>query len=263
MKAIFFLSAAFLLSSCKGNPQAVDKTIVAQTEKKFIPVAIKVADSSSWKYFLQHLPEKSGPVVNYKGQLVSNREKHFSIINYDVGSRDLQQCADALMRLRAEYLFAQKRFEEIGFHFVSGDYYSFNAYCHGKIPIAKGNGVVFISSPPKEKNAVSLRTYLDLVYTYASTISLASELKTAEEFSIGTVIIHPGSPGHCFIIMDEAITSSGEKLYKLVEGYTPAQSIYVLKNTSEPELGYWHSLKQGTITTASYQFDSYQLKKFE
>ena len=137
--------------SCKSNPQSVDHTTNAQHDKQTEIVAAKIIDSSSWQYFLQHLPEKSGTIVNYKGQPVSNQEKHFSIINYDVGNRDLQQCADALMRLRAEYLFGQKRFNEIGFHFVSGDYYSFTAYCNGKVPVAKGSGVVFISSTQKKK----------------------------------------------------------------------------------------------------------------
>ena len=167
------------------------------------------------------------------------------------------------MRLRAEYLFAQKRFAEIGFHFTSGDYYSFYDYCRGKKPVPKGRNVVFVNSSPQPQHAQSLRKYLDVVYTYAGTISLASELKSSLEFAIGTVVITPGSPGHCFIITDEATTTGGEKLFKLVEGYTPAQSIYVLRNVDEPELGCWHRLKKGTITTASYEFSSYKMKKFE
>ena len=224
------------------------------------PKAIK--DTNSWEYFLQHLPEKEGPILDFKGQPVSYQAKHFSIINYDIGTRDLQQCADALMRLRAEFLFSKNRFSEIGFHFTSGDFYSFDDYCNGKRPVPKGNDVVFISSSSHPKNAQSLRKYLDIVYTYAGTISLAKELKNAAAFNIGTVVITPGSPGHCFIITDEATTSSGKKLYKLVEGYTPAQSIYVLKNTGDTSLEYWHELKEGTITTASYEFSSYELKSF-
>lgn len=167
------------------------------------------------------------------------------------------------MRLRAEYLFSQKRFAEIHFHFTSGQDYSYNDYCNGKRPMPDGNNVRFIQTASVANNHQNLRRYLDIVYTYASTISLAKELSNATTFSIGTVIIHAGSPGHCFIITDEATTPAGDKVYKLVEGYTPAQSIYVLQNLTEPQLGFWHRLSKGTIETASYTFDSYGLKKFE
>jgi hypothetical protein len=220
-------------------------------------------DTNSWAYFLQHLPEVNGPVLNYKGQPVVDQGKHFSILTYDVGTQDLQQCADALMRLRAEYLFNQNRADEIGFHFVSGQLYRFADYCKGVKPIPKGQSVQFVTGAVATKTHQSLRRYLDIVYTYASTISLAKELKNTDEFEMGTVIISPGSPGHCFIIADEATTSDGGKVFKLVEGYTPAQSIYVLRNVSEPALGYWHHLQKGTIETASYEFTSYQLKRFE
>lgn len=220
-------------------------------------------DSSSWAFFLQHLPEKPGPILDYRGRPVPDQQKHAAIISYDVGNKDLQQCADALMRLRAEYLFAQKRYREIHFHFVSGHDYSFDDFCKGKRPVAAGNDIRWVTNAPMAVSHQSLRNYLDIVYGYASTISLAKEMKSANGFSIGTVVIYPGSPGHCFIITNEATTASGDKLYKLVEGYTPAQSIYVLANTAEPQLGYWHRLSKGTIETASYTFSSYSLKTFE
>lgn len=212
---------------------------------------------------MQHLPEKNAPILDYKGNAVSFQQKHAAVIAYDIGNRDLQQCADALMRLRAEYLFSQRRYSEIHFHFTSGHNYSFNDYCLGKRPVPNGNSIRFVNGSPAPVNHRSLRRYLDMVYAYAGTISLAKELRTTDRFAIGTVVITPGSPGHCFIITDEAVTASGETLYKLVEGYTPAQSIYVLQNTGEPSLGCWHRLTKGVIKTASYTFSSYLLKAFE
>jgi hypothetical protein len=220
-------------------------------------------DVKSWQYFLQHLPVIDQPILDYAGKHIRYQQKHVGIIPYDVGSSDLQQCADALMRLRAEYLFQQKRFDEIGFHFVSGDYYTWNDYCKGLRPVAKGNGIKFIHAAASRKTHESLRSYLDIVYTYASTISLSKELKTAEDFYIGTVVIYAGSPGHCFIVIDEAINKKGEKLYKLAEGYTPAQSIYVLRNLMEEGVSPWHQLKKTVIETASYRFEKYKLGRFE
>lgn len=263
MKRFSFLLFLPVLFCCNNSRplQAIDDERPPSTSLAVIPKAL--TDITTWPYFLQHLPQKAAPVLDYSGRQVSDQQKAFAVIAYDVGNRDLQQCADALMRLRAEYLFAQKRLDEISFHFVSGEAYSFAAYCEGQIPVAKGVGVVFTSSLPKAKDHASLRKYLDIVYTYASTISLANELADANDFVVGTIVIKAGSPGHCFIIVDEAATTSGEKLYKLVEGYTPAQSIYVLRDVDEPSLGCWHKLKKGPITTASYAFTNYKLKKFE
>lgn len=219
----------------------------------------------SWQHFLQTLPVKNGLIADYAGNPVSNPGKAFEIIDYDIGKRDLQQCADAIMRLRAEYLFMQKRFSEIEFHFTSGHLFTFLAYCNGSRPVVAGNQVKFIQQGQIIKPShTALRNYLDIVYAYAGTISLAKELKKANRLSVGTVIIKAGSPGHCAIIIDEAVTSTGEKVYKLAEGYTPAQSIYVLRNIREPEMGAWHTIHEGKeIETASYYFDSYQLGVFE
>ena len=219
-------------------------------------------DPRSWTYFLRHLPVVDGPIVDYRGHAISYQQKHTGIIPYDVGKSDLQQCADALIRLRAEYLFAQKRYSEIAFHFVVGPYYSWNDYCKGSVPVPEGNGVRFVAGSPHDKTHASLRKYLDLVYIYASTISLARELKPAAGFAVGTVLIHPGSPGHCSMIIDER-EDQGKKLYKLAEGYTPAQSIYVLRNLQAGGVSSWYALQKGTIRTASYTFDDYLLRKFE
>lgn len=225
-------------------------------------VVMSVGDGD-WADFLRQLPIVDSPVLDYRGKPVRYQGKAAGIIPYDVGTSDLQQCADALMRLRAEFLFGEKRFNDIGFHFVSGQYYAFKDYCLGKTPVTSGNTVKMVTRSPRPHTHQSLRHYLDIVYTYASTISLARELKTATEFGVGTIVIHPGSPGHCFIIIDEK-TEKNIHYYKLAEGYTPAQSIYVLRNEKEPGKNPWYPLIKGqTIETASYIFDNYQLKKFE
>ena len=217
----------------------------------------------SWQYFLQHLPVKDAPIVDYRGRPVANQSKHVSIINYDVGTKDLQQCADALMRLRAEYLFSINKSEAIGFHFCSGLYYSWDDYCRGARPIASGNRVSLYYTKATEKTHQSLRSYLDIVYAYANTISLCKELKATDKFEVGTVIITPGSPGHTCIVIDESSDTNGEKIYKLAEGYMPAQSIYIVSNPYEPQISPWYHLKKGVIEIASYTFSNYVLRKFE
>ncbi len=259
----FILLGFVCLLSCNqiSNTSITDNKLV--TAKKHKIVSTKQYDEKSWLNFLQNLPLIDGPVLDYKGNPVQYQQKHTAIINYDVGTKDLQQCADALMRLRAEYLFQQQRYHEIGFHFVNGLLYTWDEYCEGEKVVQAGNDIKLIKTSPSPYTHESLRKYLDVVYNYASTISLAKELKIANDFTAGTIVIHPGSPGHCFIIIDEATDANGEKVFKLAEGYTPAQSIYVLSNLTEPEISPWYHLHTGTITTSSCRFIDYELRSFE
>lgn len=218
----------------------------------------------SWPSFLQHLPAENKPILDYKGNQIANQEKHFAILTYDVGTTDLQQCADALIRLRSEYLFSQKKYAQIGFHFNSGIYYRLTDYLSGIRPIFRKEQQIFAqTSAASELSHASLRKWLDIVFTYANTVSLCKELKKADGLQTGTVIIFPGNPGHCCIIIDEAITDKQDTVYKLAEGYMPAQSIYVLSNPYEPEWNPWYHLGKGEINTVSCSFRSYYLKKFE
>ena len=225
----------------------------------------KEFDSGSWPQFLQNLPIKDGPVLYFNGEAVEDQSKSWKLIDYSVGMRDLQQCADAIMRIRAEYLFAKNKADKISFNFTSGHAYSFKEYCKGARPVIGGIHVDFrYSAAPSSMDHASLLKYLDIVYAYAGTISLEKELKTGSKLETGTVIVKGGSPGHCFIIINEGEDDEGNRYFMLAESYFPAQSIYILRNEASPELGPWHRLKEGEpIYTASYDFVRYKMGVFE
>ena len=256
MKILFL--AACCLVACRYQPAPAPD-----------PVSEIKSDSTrpgSWAYFLQHLPERKGDILDYRGRPIANQEKHFALISYDVGTKDLQQCADALIRIRAEWLFSQKRFDEIGFHFTSGAFYSWVAWCQGIRPVFENHGgrQSFVkAAAPKAKTHASLRSYLDIIYAYSGTVSLCKELKPTDKLDIGTVIIYPGHPGHCCLIVDRGVRDGKDTVYKLVEGYMPAQSIYMLANPYEPDLSPWYHLSKKEISTASCTFSSFYLRKFE
>ena len=59
------------------------------------------------------------------------------------GKKDLQQCADACMRLYAEFLYSKDQFDEISFTFTSGDIARYNYWADGYRPLITGDEVVW------------------------------------------------------------------------------------------------------------------------
>ena len=75
----------------------------------FLRSQVEVGDFADW---LQRLPLKPAgtPVKLFDGRLSPNQDNHAAVIDIDVGTRDLMQCADAVIRLRAEYLYSVGRY---------------------------------------------------------------------------------------------------------------------------------------------------------
>jgi hypothetical protein len=87
------------------------------TPKHFNRVDVEDNSFASWlRYF--PLKDADAQVFLYNGELKAKQNVHEAVLDIDVGSKDLQQCADAVMRLRAEYLWANssKRFNCFPFY---------------------------------------------------------------------------------------------------------------------------------------------------
>jgi hypothetical protein len=78
------------------------------------------AKPGSFGAYLQQLPlRKDRTVFLYTGRPKENQSLHYAVIDISTGSKDLQQCADLVMRLRAEYFFQKEMFDSI--RFLKGD----------------------------------------------------------------------------------------------------------------------------------------------
>ncbi|SNT09351.1 protein of unknown function (4846) [Anaerovirgula multivorans] len=217
--------------------------------------------------YLRNLPLKphGSKVIYYDG-----REKRIdvyeAVIDIDVGDRDLQQCADAVIRLRAEYLYDQGLYDKIHFNFTNGFSADYRKWMEGYRISVNGNNVSWVKRADYSKDYQSFRKYLDIVFAYAGTLSLAQELKkvSIEEMEIGDVFIQGGSPGHCVIVVDIVENKqTGEKLFLLAQSYMPAQDIHILKNPRNKELSPWYSLDFGeTLVTPEWTFNRGDLKRF-
>lgn len=233
----------------------------AQTQRISLP-------ENSFGHWLRHIPVKSlgGTVMLYNGKPKGNQQAHAAILDIDVGTKDLQQCADAVMRLRAEYQFAMSKFEEISFTFTNGDVCAYSKWMQGFRPSVNNNKVSWNKSAEAGNSYKIFRQYMDMVFNYAGTASLEKELKkqVLNEIMPGDVFIKGGHPGHAVIVMDVAINEKKEKFFLLAQSYMPAQEIHILKNPNNTSLSPWYSLKElnGKLNTPEWIFETGQLKKF-
>lgn len=226
-------------------------------------------DEGSFAAWLRGLPLQEGtpPVHLFDGRLKANQEAHVAVIDIDVGERDLQQCADAVIRLRAEYLHSRGKTADISFHFTSGDEASFARWAEGFRPKVKGNEVAWARSASKDDSYRSLRSYLNTIFTYAGTRSLANELKAVpdpREIAAGDVFVQGGSPGHAAIVLDVAENpSAGRRVFLLAQGYMPAQEVHLLRNPSDERLSPWYDAGiDDLLVTPEWTFRKGDLRRF-
>ncbi|MEM1359508.1 MAG: DUF4846 domain-containing protein [Bacteroidota bacterium] len=223
----------------------------------------------SFPHFLRHQPLKPhGTKVHlFSGLEKSNQLAHAAVLDVDVENRDLQQCADAIMRLRAEYLYTIKQYDDIHFNFVSGFNAEYRRWRKGERIRVKGNKVSWVAGQSASTDYASFRKYLTMVFSYAGTASLAKELqpKSLALIEIGDVFIRGGFPGHAVIVVDKITnTVTGEVQVLLAQSYMPAQDIHVLSNPIHRGDNPWYSIQdmQEVVHTAEYTFQPDELKAF-
>ena len=226
-------------------------------------------DKKSFAEWLRFIPLKDGkPLVHlYNGTLKLNQTAHYAVIDVDVGTSDLQQCAEAVIRLRAEYLYSQKLFSQIHFKYTSGDEVSFQKWSKGYRPVINNNKVSFTKSAKADSSYKSFRSYMNSIFMYAGTLSLTKELKSVKNLKDilpGDVFIFGGSPGHAVTVMDVAANEKGEKIFILSQSYMPAQEMHVLINPNNSSLSPWYSVNEigEELITPEWIFSKNELKQF-
>lgn len=209
----------------------------------FIRVTAPNGSFASW---LRAVPLRADKTIRlYNGLPKSNQSGQFAVIDMPIGNKDLVQCADAVMRLRAEYLYAQKKYAEITFMDYNNKWY-------------KWQGVA--NRPVFDK-------YLENIFGKCGSASLEKQLKPADNFSdiaSGDVFVQGGFPGHAMLVMDMAVNNKGAKIFMLAQGYMPAQDMHVVNNPVSTTLNPWYEVNNAdTIITPGWRFTRSHLKKWE
>lgn len=239
------------------------KSIPAGTLYTRIPVK-----NGSFAHYLRALTlyHKGRSVYLHNGLLKENQNAHYAVIKMSIGKRNLQQCADAIMRLRAEYFYSKKQYNRIVFNFTSGHAVPFSKWAAGYRTVVRGSHVYMIRNGRKGYDRKNFMSYLRTIFTYAGTLSLEKEMQKQKikNIKIGDVFIKGGSPGHAVIVVDMAQHKlTGKKIFLLAQSYMPAQNIHVLKNPVNRTMSPWYPADfRGKLYTPEWTFQKKHLRRF-
>ena len=225
--------------------------------------------AGSFQDWLRHLPLKRSRanVRLYNHQVKRNQKNHYGIINMDVGSKNLQQCADSIIRLYAEYLYAQGNYDAIAFYFTNGVQAEFTRWIEGYRPQMKDDRSYWIPTAERDLSYASFRNFLETVFYYAGTYSLSRELKEVrypDNIQAGDVFVRGGFPGHGVIVVDVAVNPvTRQKIFIMAQGSMPAQDIQILINPKDDALSPWYLLDTAkSVDIPKYSFDWNNLRRF-
>lgn len=234
-----------------------------KTPKEFQRVEV---EDNSFEKFLRNQELKSyGSKVLYYDGREKNNNVYDSVINRDIGDRDLHQCADAIMLLRGEYLFEEEKYDEISFNFVQGFKAEYSKWMDGNRIKVDGNNVRYIKNSEPSNTYENFRKYMDMVFAYSGTLSLDKELQSVDinSMKIGDIFIVGGSPGHGVIVVDMAENENGEKIFILAQSYMPAQETQILINKNDESISPWYRIKDTKkLYTPEWTFEWSDIKKF-
>jgi len=203
-------------------------------------------EAGSFGAFLRELPLRppGSPVLSFRGETILSGDdpRLAAVVELDVGDADLQQCADTVIRLHAEWSYAAQR-SPIVYRAGDGTPFDFERYLGGERVQQRGARLERTrAARPVARSHEALKRFLTGVFSWVNTGALArySRAVPIGEVQPGDFFVMSGSPfGHAVLVLDVARAPDGEVRLLLGQGYMPAQSLHVLRDaTGSP----WFSL---------------------
>jgi len=220
---------------------------------------------SNWLLDLELRKDKT--VYLYNGKLKSNQDAQYGVLNIKIGKKDLLQCADAAMKLKADHLFEKHLYDQIRFITTSGSEVSFDDWLRGIRWKAKGAKLVLYNVNKERTNIhEDYDLFMELVFSYCGTYSLSKQLKPVNDsksIQPGDIFVYGGFPGHAVTVMAVAKNEQGERIFLLSQGYMPAQDLHILKNYANADQNPWYKVSElYPLFTPQWQFEKGTLKRW-
>ena len=229
----------------KGTPPPVD-----DLASRFpTPTGLTRIDEATGSFaaFLRTLPLAAAgtKVLSYSGGTVREGDdtRVAAAVAIDIGTADLQQCADSVLRMHAEWRWARGD-RDVSYRAAAGLEMPFSRWARGDRPIAHGSSLAWgPRARPTEPDHGAFRRYLDDVFAWANTGSIARDARKIElaDLAPGDFFVLPGGPGHAVLVLDLARGEGGRRAVLLGQGFMPAQSFHVLRSKGSA----WFPIDEG------------------
>ena len=211
------------------------------------------------------LKEFDEPVLLYNGREKGNQKAHIGVFQLPIENEDLQQCADSVMRMYAEYYWTTEQYDRISFHLSDGFEVSYVKWREGYRVGFENDKPYWYKKAGYDDSYDTFVKYMRIVFAYAGTASMAAletEDTALSDLKVGDVFIKGGSPGHVVMVVDVCENDEGKKAFLIAQGYMPAQEFHVLKNPLHAD-DPWYYEEEITypLRTPEYTFEEGSLKR--
>ncbi len=181
------------------------------------------------------LAARGTPVKSYDGSVLhpASDRRIAAVAAIDVGTADLQQCADAVIRLDAEWRWSGGK-RDMSYRAASGTPLPFARWARGERVVPRGRDIAWQPMAKPASTHAALRRYLDTVFAWANTVSLSRQAKPVAPADLrpGDFFVMGGNPGHTVLVLDVATAKDGTRVALLGQSYMPAQSYQVLRDVN-------------------------------
>ncbi len=239
-------------------------------ETKFtLPEGYERNYNDEYSIFLRKFPLKNNNVVRYhNGENKYNNNIWAAVFDYDIGTADLHQCADAVIFMRANYLYKKGLTDKLHYTFVSGFKAKYLDYITHYYKVDGNNVSLVLRDKRLEDNLETLRKWLREIWMYSNTWSIEkydSYRVPLSDIKPGDFFIRSNPPpavGHAVKVVDVVSDSRGLKKVMLSQSYMPAQENHILINPQDD--GVWYEIRGSTqvIQTPEFTFHNNELRRF-
>jgi hypothetical protein len=210
-------------------------------------------DHGGFGAYLRQLPLRAPgtAVETHDGKLLrpGDHPHVAAVADVALGPLDLQQCADSIIRLHAEWLLLEGRPDAIAYPSTSGQTMAWSRWAAGERGRLEGQRLAFATAARPDSSRRAFERYLDFVFSYAGTVSLAAYATPIDRKALaaGDFFVLPGGPGHSVLVLDLARDGGGRKVALLGQGFMPAQDFHVLRPRGKESP--WFDLEVEAIDT--------------